>query len=140
VAGPRRVGDLLRLEDVVGKRDNPAELIGVLVGMDVAEPALRPAAAPNDYALRFNRVTARRLAQTESLGRALAMASHRLGAAAKAALLDLVAIDRTLDGEGSVEDLMRYLASGGSDHEKLRQALEESVNHRLPVLRAEGVF
>ena len=44
--GPRRVGDLLALPDLEGRRDNPAELIGILVGLDLAEPALRPGAEP----------------------------------------------------------------------------------------------
>ena len=45
-AGPRRVGDLLALPDLEGRRDNPAELIGILVGLDLAEPAARPGAEP----------------------------------------------------------------------------------------------
>ena len=56
-AGPRRVGDLLALPDLEGRRDNPAELIGMLVGLDLAEPAARPGAEPTPQALRFNRVT-----------------------------------------------------------------------------------
>ena len=39
--GPRRVGDLLALPGPGGRRDNPAELVGMLVGLDLAEPALR---------------------------------------------------------------------------------------------------
>ena len=54
--GPRRVGDLLALPDLEGRRDNPAELIGILVGLDLAEPAARPGAEPTPQALRFNRV------------------------------------------------------------------------------------
>ena len=55
--GPRRVGDLLAVPDLEGRRDNPAELIGILVGLDLAEPAARPGAEPTPQALRFNRVT-----------------------------------------------------------------------------------
>ena len=55
--GPRRVGDLLALPDLEGRRDNPAELVGILVGLDLAEPAARPGAEPTPQALRFNRVT-----------------------------------------------------------------------------------
>ena len=44
--GPRRVGDLLELPEVEGKRDNPAELVGMLVGVGLAEPALRPGVEP----------------------------------------------------------------------------------------------
>jgi hypothetical protein len=43
--GPRRVGDLLAVPHLEGRRDNPAELIGILVGLDLAEPAARPGAS-----------------------------------------------------------------------------------------------
>jgi hypothetical protein len=83
---PRRVGDLLALPDLDGKRDNPAELIGILVGLDVAEPAARPGAAPGAQALRFNRVTTDTLGRTENFGRPLAAASYALGTGAPATL------------------------------------------------------
>src|ERR1700722_15116457 len=35
---PGRVGDLLQLPDLVGRRDNPAELISILIGADMVEP------------------------------------------------------------------------------------------------------
>ena len=77
--GPRRIGDLLQLPEVEGKRDNPAELVGILVGSELAEPAARPAAPPSAAAQRFNRVAARRLMQTEPISRPVGVASHRLG-------------------------------------------------------------
>ena len=41
-AGPRRVDDLLNCPTLEGKRDNPSELIGILLGLDLAEPAYGP--------------------------------------------------------------------------------------------------
>ena len=140
--GPRRVGDLLQLPEVEGKRDNPAELVGILVGSELAEPALRPAAPPLASAQRFNRVAARRLMQTEPMSRPIGVASHRLGTAAPASVLDLVVMDRTLEGKGSVDDIMRFLndAIAVTDEARLRTVLATCIDNRLPRLRASGVL
>ena len=137
--GPRRVGDLLQLPEVEGKRDNPAELVGILVGMDLAEPSLRPNAQAGAEAIRFNRTTARRLMRTEALGRPMAAASFRMGMAVQSTLLDLVVLDRTMDGEGSMEALVSFML-GGIDETKLREVLQSSLDTRLPLLRASGVY
>ncbi|HYM29529.1 MAG TPA: class I SAM-dependent methyltransferase, partial [Steroidobacteraceae bacterium] len=96
--GPRRVGDLLELPTLEGRRDNPAELIGILVGLDIAEPALRPGAAPTQQAQRFNKVTMAKLLHTENLGRPIAAASHALGTGAPCTLFDLYVADRVQQG------------------------------------------
>ena len=101
--GPRRVDDLLRLPALQAKRDNPAELIGIMVGLDLAEPTLRPGAAPTPQALRFNRVSSASLSRTENLGRPIAAASHALGTGAPCTLFDLYVIDRVLAGESEVK-------------------------------------
>jgi len=140
--GPRRVGDLLRLPEVEGKRDNPAELVGILVGADLADPALRPDSPPSPVAQRFNRVATRRLVWTEPLSRPLGAASHRMGMAAPARLLDLVVLDRTLEGQGGIDDILRFLnqAITITDEAKLRTVVEACIDTRLPRLRASGVF
>ena len=64
--GPRRVGDLLQLPEVEGKRDNPAELVGILVGSELGRAGVAPGRSRRPPAAqRFNRVAARRLMQTE---------------------------------------------------------------------------
>jgi len=140
--GPRRVGDLLRLPEVEGKRDNPAELVGILVGADLADPALRPDSPPSPVAQRFNRVATRRLVWTEPLSRPLGAASHRMGMAAPARLLDLVVLDLTLEGQGGIDDILRFLnqAITITDEAKLRTVVEACIDTRLPRLRASGVF
>jgi SAM-dependent methyltransferase len=143
-AGPQRVGDLLALSDLDGKRDNPAELIGMLVGLDVAEPAARPGAAPTEQALRFNRVTTEILGRTENFGRPLAAASYALGTGAPATLFELHAMNRLLSGdtEAQLDDWVHDIGVNLDDEGrgKLRQVFERALHVRLPILRAQGVL
>lgn len=138
--GPRRVGDLLQLPDVEGKRDNPAELVGILVGLSMAEPALRPSEGPAPEAVRFNRVSARRWMQTEPIGRPMAAASYRMGLAVPSTLVDQIVLDQTLDGHGGVDELLASMRPSVSDESKLREVLESCIATRLPLLRALGVY
>jgi SAM-dependent methyltransferase len=141
---PRRVGDLLAQPLLEGKRDNPAELVGILVGLDLAEPALRSGAAPTAQALRFNRIITASLVRTENLGRPIAAASHALGAGAPCTLFDLFVLDRVQQGEGEekVDEWLRHLGAN-LDAEglgKLRDLLGRCLRVRLPILHAAGVF
>jgi predicted methyltransferase family protein len=142
--GPCRVGDLLSLPSLQGKRDNPAELIGVLVGLDLAEPTLRSGAAPTPQAMRFNRSATTKLVHTENLGRPIAAASNALGTGAPCTLFDLYVLDRVLQGEGEedtehwVHDLGLNLDEEGRN--RLRDVLGRCLRVRLPILRAAGVF
>jgi SAM-dependent methyltransferase len=141
---PRRVGDLLALPELDGRRDNPAELIGILVGLDIAEPAARPGAAPGAQAVRLNRLTTQTLGRTENFGRPLAAASYALGSGAPATLFELYAIDRMLSGdtEADVEDWVRDVGANLDDEgsSKLRQVFEQILQVRLPILRVQGVL
>ena len=143
-AGPQRVGDLLELPNLEGQRNNPGELIGILVGLDVAEPAARPGAEPTPQALRFNRVTTMNLSRTENLGRPVAAASYALGTGAPCTLFDLYVIDRLQAGEREdrKEDWVHDLGGNLDDEErdKLRQVLDKALRVRVPILRAQGVF
>lgn len=135
-----RVGDLLRLAEVEGNRDNPAELLGMLVGANLAYPVLRPDADPDPGAMHFNRIAARRLARSESLNRVVGLASHRLGAGAHGSLLDLLVLDRLDAGDAVVPDLLRLIAPPSNAVSALRQAIEHSLHRRMPILRAAGVY
>jgi SAM-dependent methyltransferase len=143
-ARPQRVGDLLALPDLDGRRDNPAELVGILVGLDVAEPATRPGAAPGAPALRLNHIATETLGRTENYGRPLAAASYALGTGAPATLFELHAIDRLLSGdsEANIGDWVRDIGANLDDEGrgKLRQVFERAVSVRLPILRAQGVL
>jgi hypothetical protein len=142
-AGPRRVGDLLALPGLDGRRDNPAELIGILVGLDLAEPAARPGAAPTAGALRFNRVTLANLGRTENLGRPIAAASYALGTGAPCTLFDLHVLDRVQAGEGEpeIDDWVRDIGANldTEGRGKLREVFVKALRVRMPTLRAQGV-
>ena len=141
---PRRVGELLAIPDLDGRRDNPAELVGMLVGLELAEPALRAGAEPTPQALRCNRAMLASLGRTESFGRPLAAASHALGAGAPCTLFDLYVIDRLQAGEDGaqmdawISDLGSNLDENGQG--RLRETFVRALRTRLPILRAQGVF
>lgn len=141
--GPQRVSHLLELPDAEGKRDNPAELVGVLVGANIAEPALRPDAEPSPQAERFNRMIRTELRRMESSGQEFAAASHVLGAGAPCSLFDLFVIERVQEGEGEdqVDDWARLIGAHMDDEGrvKLRLMLQRCLRVRVPVLRSQGV-
>jgi SAM-dependent methyltransferase len=143
-AGPRRVGDLLAVPDLEGRRDNPAELIGMLVGLNLAEPAARPGAEPTPQALRFNRVTLANLRRTENLGRQIAAASHALGTGAPCTLFELHVIERIQagDSEANIDDWVRDIGVNLDDAGRgnLREVFVKAFHVRLPILHAQGVF
>ena len=136
----RRVGDLLALPDLVGRRDNPAELIGILVGLGFAEPVLRPGVEPGRQAMRFNAVAARRYAGTVGLHRPVGVASYRLGGGATIAILDLMVADRALAGETDIDALVAHINAPPDQIKRLKQIIGQSVAERLPLLRAAGVL
>ena len=139
---PRRVGDLLHLPEIEGKRDNPSELVGILLGSELAELAARPGAPPSAVAQRFNQAMSRRMMQTEPMTRPVGVATVRLGTPTPASVLDMVVLDRTLDGEGSIEDLVRFFHSTITitDEARLRTVLTGCLENRMPRLRAAGVL
>lgn len=143
VAGPRRVGDVLNLPVVEGRRDNPTELVGILVGLDLAEPALRASTAAGSSARRFNRIITANLLRTENLGRPIAAASAVLGMGAPCTLFDLYVLERVLEGEGEdrIDDWVRDLGEKLDDEGRgrLREALGRCLHVRAPILRAAGV-
>jgi hypothetical protein len=139
-AGAARTGDLLTLPRIEGRRDNPAELLGMLVGVNLAYPVLRPGAAPDPRAMRFNRVATRRLAGSERLDRVVGLASCRMGAAAQGSLLDMLVLDRLQDGRTDIEGLLQLLSPPPDEVETLRKALEHSLHRRMPILHDAGVY
>jgi hypothetical protein len=135
-----RTGDLLKLPEVEGRRDNPAELLGMLVGVNLAYPVLRPGADPEPGAMRFNRVAARRLAQSESLDRVIGFASHRIGGGAQGSLLDMLVLDRLQGDQPDMEGLLRLISPAPDEVAKVREALNHSLHRRMPILRGAGVY
>lgn len=143
VDGPRRVGDLLMLADLEGKRDNPSELIGIMVGLNMAEAALRPGAEPVPEASRFNRLVTSELGRTRNSGQEFAAASHMLGTGVRCSLFDLYVLERTQQGEGEehIDDWIRQIATDMDEEGRgrLREVLTRCLQVRVPVMRVQGV-
>ena len=134
--GPRRVLELMQADQVQGRKDNPAELIGILVGLGFAEPAARPNAGPGAAAMRLNQVALRRMLRTENINRPVAAASLRMGTAMPLTLLELFVSDQARQGNTDasyVGELLGLAASQGT-------TIDSVIQTRLPVLRASGVF
>ena len=134
--GPQRVSALLRADEVDGRKDNPAEPIGILVGLGLAEPAARPGVGPGAAAIRLNQVALRRMLRSENINRPVAAASLRMGTAMPATLLDLFVAEHVRQGNGDVDRVIQALGLA----ENQRPSIEAVIATRLPVLRAAGVM
>ncbi len=138
--GPRRIADLLALPDIEGRRDNPAELVGILVGLDMAEPAARRAADPGSAAKRLNRVTTRRFLKHGNLNMGIGAASHRLGTPMPATLLDLIVGERVLAGDTDPARIADAIGVIDEQAAALRAVVHQTLEVRVPVLRSAGVI
>ena len=138
--GPRRVGDLLELPDVVGRRDNPAELISILIGAEMVEPTARPGSPPGEAAMRFNSVSAKRMMAKEPPNRQAVAACQATGIPLSTPLLALVLVDRIRAGTTDVDGLMHAVNANPEQGEEARKAIEECLNTFIPPLKNAGVF
>jgi hypothetical protein len=138
--GSARISDLLNLPDITGRRDNPAELLGMLIGVGLAYPVLRPEAAAAPSAMLFNQVAARKLSRSESLNRVVGLASHRLGSGLQASLLDMLVLDWMRQGHSNIDGLLRLMSPAQADAAQVKEALDDSLHRRMPILRNAGVY
>jgi hypothetical protein len=143
-AGPRSVGELLALPETTARRDNPAELPGILVGTGQAVPVLRPEAGLTPTAVALNRIFAGAFGTLAQRGTTLALAASRLGAGLPASAVDLFVHERIQCGEDETSlDAWTTLLGEGlkpSVKDQLRQLLERTFSRRLPIFRAAGVL
>lgn len=142
--GPRTVRDLINLPDVVGRRDNPAELVGMLVGTEQAVPVTPRPAHQHDPSSRFNRTMMRRLVRPETVTARLGLASTRFGAVLNTTALEMVVFGK-LDSKPDEVDLDAWGAEAtagreGTDAEKLRETLGAILEQRVPVWRQFGIL
>jgi SAM-dependent methyltransferase len=141
---PRRVRELIALPDVVGRRDNPAELIAMLVGTDQGVPVTPRPPSQDEPAIRLNRAVARRLVRPETLAAHFGLASTRFGAALYASGLELLVFAK-LSANPREIDLDAWGAEAtagreGTDPEKLRKTLDSILEQRVPVWRQLGIL
>jgi len=139
-ARPGRVGDLLQLPELVGRRDNPAELISILIAADMAGPAARPTSAPGVEAMRFNAVTARRMMGREAPDRPVAAACKPTGYPVITPLLALALVEFVRAGITDLDGLMRAMNTTPEQQTDTRTSVEACRNRFLPVLKDAGVF
>jgi SAM-dependent methyltransferase len=137
---PGRIGDLLNLPGLTGRRDNPAELISILIGADMAEPMMRPMTPPGAAAMRFNAVSARRLMVRESPDRPVAAASQALGAPVITPLLALALVEFVRNGITDVDTLARAMNLPAEQEADARTSIESCLTRFLPMLQSVGVF
>jgi len=139
---PARVGALLSLPGLP-RRDNPGELVGMLVGSHQALPVAGPPTDPNERTQRFMQAAARRFARADNLDIAVAVAASGTGAPVPCTMLDLFVADR-LQGNAPPAPLAWAgdLAAGQPESERARLAefIERIVVKQAPVWRRLGVL
>jgi SAM-dependent methyltransferase len=138
--GPRRVRDLLELPAVEGSRDNPAELIGLLVGTEQAIPvAGQP--AMTEAAQRFNAAALRILTRPANPGASFAMATGGVGSPLPCTVLDGYICAAARNGSPDTRALAGELARGKpqEEAERLAQFIERRIVERGPAWRILGL-
>jgi len=138
--GPRRVCELLALPDLP-RRDNPGELVGVLVGTNQAMPLLASPCEPDSAVRRFNSAAARRFVKPGNLNTGMALASSGTGAPLPCPMLDVFVAARVQDCERpDPEAWARLLGSNQSPPEQQRLAafIERLIAERAPQWRRLG--
>ncbi len=138
--GPCKVGALLGLPDVEGRRDNPAELLGILVGYNFATPAARSGAAPGVEARLFNRMATYRFAEGGNLNQQVGVASYRLGVPVRATVLDMLVADCVDAGLTGANQIAARATPDPEQQVALQPIVQEVLDNRIPVLRATGVI
>jgi SAM-dependent methyltransferase len=139
-ARPGRVGDLLSQPDVSGRRDNPAELISILINAEMVEPTSRPLTEPGPEAMRFNAVAARRLAFVEAPNRPVAAACRPTGTPVLTQLLTMVVMGFMREGLTDVDSLVRAMNTPQDQEAAARSSIEACLDHFIPALKHAGVF
>ncbi len=139
--GPRLVRDLLGLPGVTGSRDNPAELVGLLVGTEQAIPVAGPPGT-TEMAGLFNAVALRLLAQPGNLGAAFAMATGGIGSPLPCTVLDGCICAALNNGVMDPRAIAGELAAGKpqEEGERLAQFVERRVADRAPAWRTLGLL
>ncbi|MSP00680.1 MAG: methyltransferase domain-containing protein [Acetobacteraceae bacterium] len=137
---PWRVGDLLALPNVVGKRDNPAELIAILTGADMVEPTLRPMTPPGPDAMRFNEVSARRMIRKGSPNGMLAIACRPTGMPLATPLLGLVLLYHYRNGITGVEGLIQAIEPDEDKLTEARTVIVAFLDRHLPAWKNAGAL
>jgi SAM-dependent methyltransferase len=140
-AGPQRIGELLALPGLP-RRDNPAELAGMLVGSEQALPVLGLPAPPDRRAAALNRAAAQYFVRPDNLNTSMALAVGGTGNPLPCPMLDLFVADRLRAGEAAdPAQWAAFLGAGRpeSEQHRLREFCERLLAQRAPIWRAFGL-
>jgi len=140
--GPRRVGDLLAMPELP-RHDNPAEVVGMLVGTSQAIRVLGPGTEPEERVRRLNAAAARRFARGDNLNTAMALATSGIGAPLSCPMLDLFVAAQLQAGVApDPRGWAGRLAAGHPPEEQqgLSEFIETLLAERTPVWRRVGVL
>ncbi len=139
-AAPMRVADLMALPGLPGHRDNPAELVGMLLGTGQATVMARPDAPADDGARRFNHVAARAVLRAGRTEGGSALASFRLGAGLGCLPVEHMVLEMLGDPAGP--DAVRWALAAGMPAEsaaQFRAVSETLIERRLKIWGLAGV-
>ncbi|MGH7063672.1 MAG: class I SAM-dependent methyltransferase [Stellaceae bacterium] len=139
--GPRPVRELLALPELP-RRDNPGELVGMLVGTDQALPLLAPPGEPDARIRHFNAAAAGHFVRPENLNGGIALAASG-GAPVPCTMLDVFVAAR-LD-EAQSPDPAAWAASLGAGHpedeqQRLRAHIDRLIAEHAPLWRQLGAL
>jgi len=138
--GPRRVRDLLALPDLP-RRDNPGELVGVLVGTNQAMPLLAPPHEPDAAVRRFNSAAARCFVRSDNLNTGMALASSGSGAPLPCPMLDLFVAARLEQRERPDSAGWANLlgsSQSAAEQQRLADFIDRLIAERTPLWRQLG--
>jgi SAM-dependent methyltransferase len=139
---PARVGALLSLPGLP-RRDNPAELVGMLVGSHQALPIAAPPTEPDAGTRRVIRAAAQRFVRPDNLDVGVALAASGTGAPVPCTMLDLFVADRLQENTAAAPATWAgELGAGQTESERARlgEFLERIVVKQVPVWRRLGVL
>ena len=140
--GPCTVGALLDLPGVVGRRDNPAELAGMLIGSQQAVPAAPRRGPPNAAEAALNDAMAQRFEAEGALNARAAFASAALGTGLPCSVVDMAAWRRTgrdtpLDPAATAGTLMQH--GTAEEVARMTEAVAEAGRSRVPHWQTLGI-
>ena len=138
--GPKRVCDLLALPDLP-RRDNPGELVGMLVGTGQALPLSGQPAEPEPQVLRLNALAPRRFARLDNLTSGMALATSGSGTPLPCAMVELLVGGNLCEGAPSdLAEKAKSFADAAPPEEqaKLVELYDQISRERTPFWRALG--